>query len=138
MNITARADYAIEAVLTLAHATADEPDRTVTADAIAERADIPRKFLESILRDLRRAGIVSSTRGSRGGYVLALPPEIGSDFGAGLEGIIDRHWPVWLADTMVRGRHEPGRRFAVPRGWHGPGRRFAVPRGRRVSNSYQV
>ncbi|WP_068429767.1 RrF2 family transcriptional regulator [Piscicoccus intestinalis] len=75
MNITARADYAIEAVLTLAHATAEEPDRTVPADAIAERADIPRKFLESILRDLRRAGIVSSTRGSRGGYVLALPPE---------------------------------------------------------------
>lgn len=40
--------------------------------------------------------------------IAALPPEIGSDFGAGLDGIIDRHWPVWLADTMVRGRHEPG------------------------------
>ena len=40
--------------------------------------------------------------------IAGLPPEIGSDFGAGLEGIIDRHWPVWLADTMVRGRHEPG------------------------------
>lgn len=40
--------------------------------------------------------------------IASLPPEIGSDFGAGLEGIIDRHWPVWVADTMVRGRHEPG------------------------------
>lgn len=40
--------------------------------------------------------------------IAALPPEIGSDFGAGLAGMIDRHWPVWLADTMVRGRHEPG------------------------------
>lgn len=40
--------------------------------------------------------------------IAALPPEVGSDFGVGLEGMIDRHWPVWLADTMVRGRHEPG------------------------------
>lgn len=40
--------------------------------------------------------------------IASLPPEMGADFFAGLEGIIERHWPVWIADTLVGGRHDPG------------------------------
>lgn len=47
--------------------------------------------------------------------IASLPAEIGSDFGAGMAGIIDRHWPTWLADTLVRGSHEPGLAGVMPR-----------------------
>jgi Rrf2 family protein len=43
---------------------------------LAERADAPRKFLEAILLELARRGIVVSRRGKLGGYVLARPPEL--------------------------------------------------------------
>jgi Rrf2 family protein len=47
----------------------------VTADQIAQAQGIPANFLENILRDLRRGGIVESRRGQQGGYVLARPAE---------------------------------------------------------------
>jgi hypothetical protein len=40
--------------------------------------------------------------------ISSLPAEIGSSYGTGLQGIIERAWPTWVADTMVRGSHEPG------------------------------
>lgn len=40
--------------------------------------------------------------------ISSLPADIGSSYGAGLQGIIERAWPTWVADTMVRGSHEPG------------------------------
>ncbi|GAA3030749.1 RrF2 family transcriptional regulator [Streptomyces glomeratus] len=45
------------------------------AEAIAEAQDIPHKFLESILNDMRRGGLVLSQRGGNGGYRLARPAE---------------------------------------------------------------
>jgi Rrf2 family protein len=47
----------------------------VTADQLAQAQGIPANFLENILRDLRRGGIVESRRGQQGGYVLAKPAE---------------------------------------------------------------
>ncbi len=70
MQITARADYAIRAMLELASV-----ETTLTADEIAVRQEIPRAFLLSILAQLRRAKLVSSVRGSTGGWRLALPAE---------------------------------------------------------------
>src|SRR4051794_41668407 len=69
MRISARADYAVRAVLELAVRQGAEP---VKAEAIAAVQDIPHKFLEGILGDLRRGGIVDSRRGGGGGY--RLPP----------------------------------------------------------------
>jgi Rrf2 family protein len=43
-------------------------------DLLADRQRIPAKFLENILADLRRAGLVASQRGAEGGYWLAVPP----------------------------------------------------------------
>lgn len=45
----------------------------VKSDAIAESQQIPAKFLEQILSELRRAGLVTSRRGAEGGYTLARP-----------------------------------------------------------------
>ncbi|MFB7287544.1 RrF2 family transcriptional regulator [Actinacidiphila glaucinigra] len=70
MRISARADYAVRAALQLAASAEAAP---VKAEAIAAAQDIPHKFLEGILNELRRAGLVVSRRGGNGGYRLAGP-----------------------------------------------------------------
>lgn len=70
MRVSARADYAIRALLELAAAG---PDAPVRADAIAQAQAIPSKYLENLLGDLRRARLIASQRGLRGGYRLARP-----------------------------------------------------------------
>jgi Rrf2 family protein len=65
-------DYALRAVVELA-ATAGAPGRPVTADQLAQAQGIPPKFLESILLQLRRGGVVNAQRGPEGGYWLARP-----------------------------------------------------------------
>ncbi|KOU55538.1 Rrf2 family transcriptional regulator [Streptomyces sp. WM4235] len=72
MRISARADYAVRAALQLAGSQHDGP---LKAEAIAEAQDIPHKFLEGILNDMRRGGLVLSRRGGNGGYRLAKPAE---------------------------------------------------------------
>ncbi|MET9521393.1 RrF2 family transcriptional regulator [Streptomyces coeruleorubidus] len=68
MRISARADYAVRAVVELAVRQGEGP---VKAEAVAIAQDIPHKFLEGILGDLRRGGVVDSRRGGGGGYRLA-------------------------------------------------------------------
>lgn len=70
MRISAKADYAVRAAVELAAAP---PGKPVKAEAVARGQDIPREFLENILRDLRRAGLVRSLRGAEGGSMLARP-----------------------------------------------------------------
>lgn len=72
MRISARADYAVRAALQLAASRDDGP---LKAEAIADAQGIPHKFLESILNDMRRGGLVLSQRGGNGGYRLARPAE---------------------------------------------------------------
>jgi Rrf2 family protein len=67
--ISAKVDYAVRAMCTLAAAD----DRPVTAEALAASQGLPAKFLESILNDLRRAGLLRSQRGAEGGYRLSRP-----------------------------------------------------------------
>jgi Rrf2 family protein len=70
VRTTAKADYAVRAAIELAAA-----GDLLNAEQIAQAQEIPANFLENILRDLRRAGIVESRRGQAGGYVLAKPAE---------------------------------------------------------------
>ncbi|MCZ9342708.1 Rrf2 family transcriptional regulator [Streptomyces sp. TRM76130] len=72
MRISARADYAVRAALQLVASGDDGP---VKAEAIADAQDIPHKFLEGILSDMRRGGLVISQRGGNGGYRLAKPAD---------------------------------------------------------------
>lgn len=69
MRITYRGDYALKAVLDLAL----NEGRVVTIHELAKKADIPIKFLEQVLLDLKRGGFVESRRGKIGGYLLARP-----------------------------------------------------------------
>jgi Rrf2 family protein len=68
MRISAKADYAVRAVVELAAATDEKP---IKAERIATAQDIPLNFLENILGELRHAGIVRSHRGAEGGFRLA-------------------------------------------------------------------
>jgi Rrf2 family protein len=69
MRLTARADYAIRAAAELASRA---PAQVKSAD-LAAAQEIPSKFLENILLDLKRGGIVASQRGAEGGFTLARP-----------------------------------------------------------------
>lgn len=70
--ISQRAKYALRALVALVETEAREP---LMISEISRRKAIPKKFLEQILLELKRAGIVESRRGRLGGYVLARPPE---------------------------------------------------------------
>ncbi|MBO0867386.1 MAG: Rrf2 family transcriptional regulator [Micromonosporaceae bacterium] len=72
MRLSARVDYALRAVVELA-ATGAGAAHPVTADQLAKAQAIPPKFLESILLQLRRGGVVNAQRGPEGGYWLARP-----------------------------------------------------------------
>ncbi|WP_042405244.1 RrF2 family transcriptional regulator [Streptacidiphilus carbonis] len=69
MQISAKADYAVRAMLELA---AHGPE-LVKATVLIDHQGLPRKFVETILVELRHAGLVRSHRGAEGGYTLAKP-----------------------------------------------------------------
>jgi Rrf2 family protein len=71
MRITYKGDYALKTILDLSLHYGNSP---VTIHDLAKRADMPIKFLEQILLDLKRGGFVESRRGKIGGYLLARPP----------------------------------------------------------------
>jgi Rrf2 family transcriptional regulator, cysteine metabolism repressor len=71
MRVTAKGEYATQAVL---HLSLQYPE-VVTIHEIAQRHHIPLKYLEQILLELKRGGVLESRRGVRGGYTLARPPE---------------------------------------------------------------
>ncbi|MBB6481008.1 Rrf2 family transcriptional regulator [Spirochaeta isovalerica] len=71
MKITYKGDYSLKVILELA---CHYPDKLIHIEDIANRQDIPRKFLEQILLNLKRGGFLVSRKGARGGYALARPP----------------------------------------------------------------
>jgi Rrf2 family protein len=72
MRLSLRGEYALRALLVLG-LRREEP--VVRIQTISNEQNIPKRFLEQILNDLRSAGIVKSRRGVTGGYRLARPPE---------------------------------------------------------------
>lgn len=70
MHVSARSDYALRALLTLA-----AEGRPLTAEELARQQELPVRFLEAILIDLRRAGILASRRGRDAGYRFVRDPE---------------------------------------------------------------
>ena len=75
MQISARVDYALRAMTELAVAYDEDPTRREKTEVLAARQDIPPRVLESILGQLRKAGLILSQRGADGGYRLAMPPD---------------------------------------------------------------
>src|SRR3989442_7724773 len=70
MRVSAKVDYALRACAELA-AAGEGP---VKGERLAQAQEIPLKFLENILLELKHAGLVQSQRGAEGGYWLARPP----------------------------------------------------------------
>ncbi|MGD0073814.1 MAG: Rrf2 family transcriptional regulator [Candidatus Binataceae bacterium] len=69
MQIPRRIEYALRAMIHLA----DRPNGIASGIDIAQREQIPKYFLEKVIRDLMRRGLVRSRRGPGGGYQLARP-----------------------------------------------------------------
>lgn len=72
MHIAKRTDYAVRALVDLAEHAGEGP---IQSADVASRQDIPESFLEQVLADLRKAGLIHSTRGRQGGHALALLPD---------------------------------------------------------------
>lgn len=70
ISITSKSVYALSALVELAHHEGGDP---MPVSEIARRRDLPAQFLEQLFGTLRRANIVASRRGVKGGYVLARP-----------------------------------------------------------------
>ncbi|HEY9761816.1 MAG TPA: RrF2 family transcriptional regulator [Trichocoleus sp.] len=71
MKLTTRGHYSVKALLDLSLQPGRQP---TSVNAIAQRQDLPAPYLEKLLIELRRAGIVVSVRGAHGGYRLARSP----------------------------------------------------------------
>ena len=72
MRVSAKSDYALRALIELA---AREDGSPVSAEELGKRQEIPHGFLQAILADLRRAGVVMSQRGQSGGWRMARPAD---------------------------------------------------------------
>jgi len=72
MQIPRRVDYGLRAVIYLSNR---DPEKCCPIVEIAKQQRVPRKFLEKIVQDLLRSGLIKSKRGSSGGYTLARPAE---------------------------------------------------------------
>src|SRR6266446_4480162 len=72
MKLSVRGEYALRALLVLG---LNYPRPVVRIQTISDQQNIPKRFLEQILNDLKSAGIVQSKRGMAGGYRLARRPE---------------------------------------------------------------
>lgn len=71
MRVSTKSDYALRALIEIASREASGERKAVSAEELGRAQDIPHGFLQAILADLRRAGIVVSQRGQAGGWRLA-------------------------------------------------------------------
>lgn len=72
MKLTTRGHYSVKALLDLSLQPEYQP---ISVKTIAKRQDLPAPYLEKLLIEMRKAGIVKSIRGAKGGYQLAQKPE---------------------------------------------------------------
>lgn len=72
MRLSAKSEYGLRALIDIAGFYGDGP---VGAREVANRQQIPVKFLEQLVTAMRKAGILDSRRGAKGGFFLARPPE---------------------------------------------------------------
>jgi Rrf2 family protein len=76
MRVSAKADYALRALIEMAaRADGDSGGRPVSAEELGRLQDIPHNFLQAILADLRKAGVVIAQRGQSGGWRMNRDPK---------------------------------------------------------------
>jgi Rrf2 family protein len=112
VRVTAKVDYAVRAAIELGGAPAGQP---VKGERIATAQQIPMKFLENILAELKRSGLIASQRGAEGGYWLARPPsEITvADLIRAVEGPLANVRGMQPQDVTFEGSAEPLQRLWI-------------------------
>ena len=123
LSITTKSPYALRALTELAHIGADAP---VPIGELARRREIPVQFLEQLFAVLRRAGLLKSQRGVKGGYSFARDPSeitvldlvelLDGPLGAGAVGVFDEAaaaaravlGSTSIADVLEREQREAG------------------------------
>jgi Rrf2 family protein len=75
MRLSKKGEYAIRAITEIAFDAQARPANLIQISTVAQRTNIPEKFLEQILLTLRNGGVLKSKRGVEGGYALAKPPD---------------------------------------------------------------
>lgn len=114
MKLTTKGHYSVKALLDLA---LQPPQQLTSVRAIAQRQELPAPYLEKLLIELRRAGLVEAVRGAQGGYRLARPA-VEISLGQILEAVgetvdpLARHRPSveqaedWVTLTLWRRLHQ--------------------------------
>jgi Rrf2 family protein len=113
VELSCKHEYAVLALLELvSHYGADEP---LQIRQIAIQQRIPDRYLEQLLATLRRAGLVRSQRGAKGGYMLARDPQQITlyDIVSGLEGLEAGRGVITMAESSG-GLSERGSQVSVP------------------------
>lgn len=108
MRLSTKTRYGVRAIFDIAYHGQDSPQSSAAqARDIARREDIPLRYLEQIFQDLKRAGLVESKRGPRGGYYLKRPSsEISlSEVVRALQGPIEE---TFLLEEDESGASRPG------------------------------
>jgi Rrf2 family iron-sulfur cluster assembly transcriptional regulator len=108
MRLSTKTRYGVRAIFDIAYHGQDQPGVAAQAKDIARREDIPLRYLEQIFQDLKRAGLVESKRGPRGGYYLKRSPsEITlGDVVRALQGPIEEMFVVEDAGEAHGRRHD--------------------------------
>ncbi|MEJ0000404.1 MAG: Rrf2 family transcriptional regulator [Verrucomicrobiota bacterium] len=75
MRLSKKGEYAVRALIEIGFEAKQRPNSLIQISTVAQRTNIPEKFLEQILLALRNGGILKSKRGVEGGYSLAKPAE---------------------------------------------------------------
>lgn len=75
MRVSAKSDYALRALIEITRRAAGPDAPVVSAEELSRAQGIPHGFLQGILADLRRAGVLVSQRGQAGGWKLAVAPD---------------------------------------------------------------
>lgn len=75
MRLTQKSKYAVRALVELAVEGCEKPGGALGVAEISRRQKIPERFLEQLFGELRRAEVLESRRGARGGFCFAVPPE---------------------------------------------------------------
>ena len=108
MRLSTKTRYGVRAIFDIAYHGQDQPGVAAQAKDIARREDIPLRYLEQIFQDLKRAGLVESKRGPRGGYFLKrIASEITlGDVVRALQGPIEEMFVVEDAGEAQARRHD--------------------------------
>jgi Rrf2 family protein len=75
MRLSKKGEYAVRALVEIGIESRRQPQRLIQISTVAERTNIPEKFLEQILLTLRNGGVLKSKRGVEGGYALGKPAD---------------------------------------------------------------